>query len=77
MSEDVLGSHVDPWAWLHTIDTKAAPNYSSFHVVAGVLPVLGGPFTGRCREAVEESEANVEEIRDDLPADEAARTVNQ
>ncbi|MGV8908762.1 MAG: hypothetical protein ACOH1Y_07250 [Propionicimonas sp.] len=69
MSEDVLGSHVDPWAWLHTIDTQAPPNYSSFHVVAGVLPVLGEPYTGRCREAVEESEAVVEEIREDLPAD--------
>ena len=69
MSEDGEDPYVDPWAWLHTIDVKTAPDYSSFHVVAGVLPDAGEPFTTRCREAVEASEAYVEEIRSDLPAD--------
>ena len=69
MSEGGEDSPDDPWAWLHTIDTTTRPNYSSFHIVAGVLPVLGEPFTSRCREAVEDSEAVVEEIRADLPAD--------
>ena len=69
MSEDGEDSHDDPWAWLHTIDTRARPDYRSFHIVAGVLPVLGEPFTNRCREAVEDSEVVVEEIRPDLPPD--------
>ncbi len=69
MSEDGEGSHVDQWAWLHTIDTEAAPDYSSFRVVAGVLPERGEPFTSRCRAAVEDSDVFVEEFRDDLPAD--------
>ncbi|MCC6495715.1 MAG: hypothetical protein IT193_05600 [Propionibacteriaceae bacterium] len=60
---------MDPWAWLHTIDTEAPPDYSSFHVVAGVLPQRGEPFTSRCRTAVEDSEVFVEELRDDLPPD--------
>ena len=45
MSEGGEDSHEDPWAWLHTIDTRARPDYRSFHIVAGVLPVLGEPFT--------------------------------
>lgn len=71
MSEDGEDSHVDPWAWLHAIDPQAAPDYSSFHVVAGVLSQRGEPFTSRCREAVENSSVHVEEIRGDLTADTA------
>lgn len=69
MSEDGTESYVDPWAWLHTIDTKAPPDYSSFHVVAAVLPEAGEPFTTRCRAAVDDSDAYVELVRTDLPAD--------
>ncbi len=42
MSEDSKDPYVDPWAWLHTIDTKAPPDYSSFHVVAGSAAGGGG-----------------------------------
>ncbi len=69
MSKDGEDPYVDPWAWLHTIDATAAPDYSSFHVVAGVLPDAGEPFTTRSREAVEDSEAYVEQVRSDLPSD--------
>lgn len=69
MSEDGKDPYVDPWAWLHTIDTLAPPDYSSFHVVAAVLPEAGEPFTTRCREAVDDSGAYVETVRADLPAD--------
>ncbi|MCA0294581.1 MAG: hypothetical protein LCH96_04540 [Actinobacteria bacterium] len=68
MSEDNVSGE-DPWAWLRTVDRTAPPDYSSFHVVAGVLPVLGEPATTRTRDAVEDSEAVVEEIRDSLPGD--------
>ena len=67
MSED--SKDPDPWAWLHTIDTSAPPDYSSFHVIAAVLPEAGEPFTTRCRAAVEDSEASVEQVRGDLPGD--------
>ena len=69
MSEDGEDPTVDPWAWLHTIDTRVRPDYSSFHVVAAVLPDAGEPFTTRCREAVEDSRASVAQVRTDLPAD--------
>ncbi len=69
MSEDNGVSGDDPWAWLHTVDRTAPPDYSSFRVVAGVLPKLGEPYTSRTREAVDDSDAWVEEIRDDLPRD--------
>ncbi len=69
MSEDGKDPYVDPWAWLHTIDTEAPPDYSSFHVVAAVLPEAGEPFTTRCRTAVVDSDTYVEQIRADLPAD--------
>jgi hypothetical protein len=63
------GSGEDPWAWLRTVDRAAPPDYGSFHVVAGVLPEQGEPYTSRCRAAVDESDAYVEEIRDSLPGD--------
>lgn len=69
MSELSEESHVDPWAWLHTIDEDAPADYSSFRVVAGVLPERGEPFTNRCRAAVDASEVPVSELRDELPAD--------
>ena len=69
MSEVSDESFEDPWAWLHTIDREAPANYSSFHVVAAVLPEQGEPFTERCREAVEEQDVLVDEVRDSLPGD--------
>lgn len=69
MSELSEESYQDPWAWLHTIEADAEPDYSSFRVVAAVLPERGEPFTSRCRAAVEDSDVPVAEIREDLPAD--------
>ncbi|MCB0910470.1 MAG: hypothetical protein KDB60_02515, partial [Propionibacteriaceae bacterium] len=69
MSEVNDESSEDPWAWLHAVDHEAPPDYSSFHVVAAVLPEPGEPTDERCREAVENGDAVVEEIVDDLPGD--------
>lgn len=69
MSEVSDESFEDPWAWLHAIDHEAPPDYGSFRVVAAVLPTGDEQGSNRCREAVEESDVLVEEIRDDLPGD--------
>ncbi len=64
-------SPTDPWAWLHDLDEDARPDYSSFHVVAGVLPERGEPYTTRCLQALATSSVPVDEIRTDLPPDAA------
>lgn len=68
MSE-VYESSEDPWAWLRTVDHEAPPDYSSFHVIAAVLPQPDESVPGRCREAVEDGDAVVEEIVEELPGD--------
>lgn len=68
LSEVSDESSEDPWAWLHAVDHDAPPDYSSFHVVAAVLAEPGTP-SERCREAVENGDAVVEAVVDDLPGD--------
>ncbi len=59
----------DPWAWLHAVDLAAPADYTAFRVVAAVLPEQGEPATGRCRDAVDDSDVPVDEVRDTLPGD--------
>ena len=59
----------DPWAWLHAADPERPLDLGAFRVVAAVLPEQGEPATSRCRDAVADSDAWVEEIRDSLPAE--------
>lgn len=59
----------DPWAWLHATDADAPADLNRFAVVAAILPVGDHADDTRCREAVDDSEAGVESIRDDLPGD--------
>jgi len=61
-------SSEDPWAWLHAVDHEAPPDYSSFHVIAAVLPT-GESSDGRTRESIEDGDAVVEEIVAELPGD--------
>lgn len=68
MSEVNDESSEDPWAWLHAVDHEAPPDYSSFHVIAAVLPT-GESSDGRTRESIEDGDAVVEEIVAELPGD--------
>jgi hypothetical protein len=63
------GSVEDPWAWLHSVDYEAPADYSQFHVIAALLRTDEEPCDGRCRAAVEDSDVEVAELRDDLPGD--------
>ncbi len=69
MSEVNDESSEDPWAWLYAVDHEAPPDYSAFHVIAAVLPEPGEEPDARTREAVEDGDAVVEEIVDELPGD--------
>ena len=68
MSAGSAESYEDPWAWLHAARTSALPDYTQFHVVAGVLPVRGEQQHQLVREALADLVIDVE-IRDDLPGD--------
>ena len=68
MSDGTGQSYEDPWAWLHAARTSAPPDYSSFRIVAGVLPIRGEPYHQRRRDALEDLPIEVQ-VRDDLPGD--------
>ena len=57
----------DPWAWLREVDTAAAPDFSSFSIVAAVIG--SGGDADRCREAVDAQDVVVDEIVAELTPD--------
>jgi len=59
----------DPWAWLRDVDQEAAPDFSSFNVVAAVIG--SGGDDARCRAALDAQDVAVDEIVTELDADTA------
>ena len=67
MSETSDEFAANPWAWLREVDTRAAPDFSSFNIVAAV--VASGGDADRCLAAVHAQDVVVDEVVTDLDAE--------